>query len=104
LLFFPVTAELGFVAQATLVFCQLYGVLAEGIDRLKHRAIRERSKQRNACIKTNNRRRRMHQLRDLALGLNAGVPLTSNTGHGDILDCAFDSAALAIVYPAQLGL
>lgn len=41
----------------------------------------------------------MHRLINLALGLDADVPLTSNTGHGD----TFDSAALAIVSPAQLG-
>jgi hypothetical protein len=33
---FPVTAELSFAAQATLVFRQLCGVFAESIDRLEH--------------------------------------------------------------------
>ncbi|HUW99229.1 MAG TPA: hypothetical protein VMV40_10420 [Acidiferrobacter sp.] len=54
-----------FAAQATLVFCQLRGVLAEGVDRIKHRAIRERSKQRNACIEVNKGRRWMHRLCNL---------------------------------------
>ncbi|MDX8378540.1 MAG: hypothetical protein R8K48_00610 [Gallionella sp.] len=45
----------------------------------------------------------MHRRRNLALGLNAGVPLASNTGHGDILDCANDRAAWAVVIQPSLG-
>lgn len=45
----------------------------------------------------------MHWLRNLALGLDAGVPLACDTGHCDVFDCTFDSAALAVANPAQLG-
>ena len=45
----------------------------------------------------------MNRLINLSPGLNAGVPLSSNTGHSDVLDDAFDIATLAVSNPAQPG-
>lgn len=44
----------------------------------------------------------MRRLFHFSLGLNTGVPLACNAGHGDILCRAFDATALAIAQPAEL--
>jgi len=54
--FFPIAAECDLAAHASLILCHLCSAGAQRIDRLEHRAVRERRKERDTRIEADYRR------------------------------------------------
>ena len=75
----PVVAEFDFAAHAPLITGQPLLMFLKAIERGDETAVTHRSEAGNAHVNTNGRRSHRHRLRYLALGLNTGVPLASNT-------------------------
>ena len=76
---FPVVAEFDFAAHAPLITGQPLVMFLEAIERGDETAVTHRREAGDADVNTNGRGRDRHRLRDFALGLNTGVPLTANT-------------------------
>src|SRR3984957_8129653 len=101
--FLPVLAEFCFAAQRPLIAAQSRLMLLEAVERSHKAAIPQRSEAHNPHVDSHRAGGARYGLFNLALGLNAGIPLACGLADGDVLGRPQNVPAVAVSNPAQLG-
>lgn len=90
-------------AHGLLLLAQRRLVPFEAVQWRVERAIRERGEPGDAHVDADGARRLRHWLLNLALSLDAGIPLAAQLADGVVPHRAKHVPAVAVAQPAQLG-